>query len=116
VEEHAMEASVISCCKEIQDATINRQVMLTIFWDSQGPILETYLERGTTITSATYCDMLQGGLKPVICSKRRGRLSEGVLCCTTMPVPILQAALWRPQEIELGSHGTSISQFRFGTI
>jgi hypothetical protein len=26
VEEHAMEASVISCCKEIQDATISRQV------------------------------------------------------------------------------------------
>jgi hypothetical protein len=37
------------------------------------------MERGTTVTSATYCDMLQGGLKPAIHSKRRGRLSEGVL-------------------------------------
>jgi hypothetical protein len=27
-------------------------LMLTITWDSQEPILETYLERGTTVTSA----------------------------------------------------------------
>jgi hypothetical protein len=33
-------------------------LMLTISWDSQVPILETYLKRGTTGTSATYCDML----------------------------------------------------------
>src|SRR5215475_11816624 len=33
------------------------KLMLTIFWYSQGPILETYQERGTTVTSATYCDM-----------------------------------------------------------
>jgi hypothetical protein len=26
------------------------KVMLAIFWDSQGPILETYMERGTTVT------------------------------------------------------------------
>jgi hypothetical protein len=55
------------------------KLMLTFFWDSQGPILEIYLERGTTVTSATYCDMLQGGLKPAIRSKRRGGPSEGVL-------------------------------------
>jgi len=35
------------------------KLMLTAFWDSQGPILETYQERGTTVTRATYCDMLQ---------------------------------------------------------
>jgi histone-lysine N-methyltransferase SETMAR len=70
-----MEVSVISCCKEIQNPTIGRQVEVNIFWDSQGPILETYLEHGTTVTS----DMLKRGLKPAICSKRIGRLSEGVL-------------------------------------
>jgi hypothetical protein len=74
-----MEASVISCCKEIQDATIDRQVMLTTFWDSQGPILETYMECGTTVTSATYREKLQRGLKPAIHPERRGRLSEGIL-------------------------------------
>jgi hypothetical protein len=47
--------------------------------NEEGPIPETYLERGRTVTSATYCDMLQGGLKPENRSKRRGRLSEAVL-------------------------------------
>jgi transposase len=37
--------------------------------NEEGPILETCLERGTTVTSATYCHMLQGGLKPAIRSK-----------------------------------------------
>jgi len=69
-----MEASIISCSKEIQDATVGRKWMLTVFWDSQGPILETYQECGTTVTSAMYCDMLQRELKPTICSKRRGKL------------------------------------------
>jgi hypothetical protein len=67
-------------------------LMLTVFWDSQGPILETYLERGTAVTSATYCDMLQRVLKPAVCSKRRGRLSRVSCCYMTMPVPILWPA------------------------
>jgi hypothetical protein len=54
------------------------KLMLTI-GDSQRPILESCLERGTTVASATYCDMLQRGLKPAVHCKRRGRLSEGVL-------------------------------------
>jgi hypothetical protein len=66
VEEHAMEASIISCCREIQDATSGRQVDVDRLLDSQGPIFETYLERGTTVTSATYCEMLQRGMKPAI--------------------------------------------------
>jgi transposase len=52
--------------------------MLTAIWDSQGPVLETYLERGT-VTSATYCDMLQSQLKPAVRSKIRRRLSEDVM-------------------------------------
>jgi len=53
--------------------------MLTDFWDSHGPILETYQERGTTVTSATYFDMLQGELKPAILYNRRGKLSKEIL-------------------------------------
>jgi len=53
--------------------------MLTVFWDSQGPILETYQERGTTVTSTMYCDILQRELKPTIRSKRRGKLSKEIL-------------------------------------
>ena len=53
--------------------------MLTIFWDSQGPILETYQERETTVTSATYFDILQGELKPTNFSKEEGKLSKEIL-------------------------------------
>ena len=55
------------------------ELMLTVFWDSQGSILENYQERGTTVTSAVYCDMLQRALKPAIRSKRRGKLSKEIL-------------------------------------
>jgi len=55
------------------------KLMLTVFWDSQGPLIETYQERGTTVTSAMYCDMLQRELKPSIRSKRRGKLSKEIL-------------------------------------
>ena len=64
--EYAMEASIISCSREIQDELSAGKLMLTVFWDSQGPILETSQERGTTVTNATYCDMLQRELRPAI--------------------------------------------------
>jgi hypothetical protein len=70
-----VEASIISCCKEIPRQPSAGKLMLTIFWHS----LVTCLECETTVTSATYYDMLQRGLKPAICSKRRGRLSDGIL-------------------------------------
>jgi len=44
-----------------------------------GPILETYQERGRTVRSATYCDILQRELKTAIRSKRRGKLSKEIL-------------------------------------
>jgi len=55
------------------------KLMLTVISDSQEPILKTYQERGTTVTSATYCDILQGELKRTFCSKRRGKVSEKIL-------------------------------------
>ena len=50
--------------------------MLTEFWDSQGPVLEYYQERGTTINSAQYSEKLTDRLKPANRSKRRGLLSK----------------------------------------
>jgi hypothetical protein len=35
------------------------QAMVTVPWDSQVPILEHYQERGTTINSVGYTEMLQ---------------------------------------------------------
>jgi len=53
--------------------------MLTNFWDSQGVLLEHYLERGTTVNSVGYSEMLSTELKPAIRTKRQGLLSSGVL-------------------------------------
>jgi len=71
-----MEASIMSRSKEIQDGTVSRKVDVDRLLGLQGPILETYQERGTTVTSATYCDILQRELKPAIRSKRRGKPSK----------------------------------------
>jgi hypothetical protein len=48
------------------------KVMLTVFWDSKGPIREDYLEKGCTINSTSYSDLLANNLKPAIRTKRRG--------------------------------------------
>ena len=42
-------------------------------------ILEDFLEKGSTINSASYCDLLANRLKPAIRTKRRGLLSKKVL-------------------------------------
>ena len=55
------------------------KVMLTVFWDSKGPILEDYLEKGRTINSVRYSDLLANNLKPAVCTKRRGLLLKKVL-------------------------------------
>jgi hypothetical protein len=55
------------------------QVMLTLFWDSKGLILEHYMSKGTTVTSSSYCDLLVNHLKSAIRFKRCGLLATGVL-------------------------------------
>jgi hypothetical protein len=93
------------------------KLMLTIFWDSQGPILDTYLERGTTFTSATYCDMLQRGLKPAMQSKRRREtVRRGPVVARQCPSSYCGPHFGNRQEIEEESHGTYSSQSRFGAI
>jgi len=67
-----------------QNKKIRRQpsagkVMLTLFWDERGVILEHYMARVNTVTSATYADLLKNHLRPAIKFKRRGRLGTGVL-------------------------------------
>jgi histone-lysine N-methyltransferase SETMAR len=55
------------------------KIMLTVFWDVNGPILVHFQEKGQTVTSARYSDMLVNELKPAILSKRQGLLSKRVL-------------------------------------
>ena len=45
--------------------------MLTFFRDEIGVILERYMPRGNTVTSATYAGLLKNHLRPAIKSKRR---------------------------------------------
>ena len=53
--------------------------MLTIFRDVSGSLLLHFQEKGQTVTSARYSDMLVNKLKPAIWSKHRGLLSKKVL-------------------------------------
>ena len=55
------------------------KVMLTLFLDEQGIILEHCMPRGSIVTSATYADLLKNHLHPANKSKRHGRLGTGVL-------------------------------------
>jgi histone-lysine N-methyltransferase SETMAR len=55
------------------------KVILTLFWDKRGVILELYMSRGNTVTSATYRDLLKNHMRPAIKSKPRGLLSTGGL-------------------------------------
>lgn len=54
------------------------KVMLTIFWDERGVILEHYIPWGNTLTSTTCADLLVNHLRPAMKSKRNGFLSDGV--------------------------------------
>jgi hypothetical protein len=58
--------------KKIKTQSSAGNVMLTVFWDSKGPILEDYPEKGCTINNASYSDLLANNLKPAIRTKRRG--------------------------------------------
>ena len=70
------------------------KVTLTIFWDVNGPILVHFQEKGQTVTSAWYSDMLVNELKPAIRSKRRGFSQKEYYCFTTTPVPIRLRIQW----------------------
>ena len=50
-------------------------LLLTVFWDFQGTILEYCVDRGITVTSVNYCDILGSELRLTIWTKVRGRLS-----------------------------------------
>jgi len=65
--------------KKILTQPFAGKVMLTLFWDERGVILEHYIPQGNTVTSAMCEDLLKNHLRPAIKSKRRGLLSTGVL-------------------------------------
>jgi len=74
-------------------------VMLTLFWDERGVILEHYMPRGNTVTSAMCADLLKNHLRPAIKSKRRGLLSAGVLLQHDNAWPILPVRLLQQSKL-----------------
>jgi hypothetical protein len=65
--------------KKLKIQAFARKGMPTIFWDVHGPILVHFQEKGQTVTSAWFSDMLVNELKSVIRSKGRRLLSKRVL-------------------------------------
>ena len=52
--------------------------MPTVFWDMQGPITISFLQKGSFVNSANYCELLKH-VKKDIKHKRWGLQSEGVI-------------------------------------
>ena len=113
--ECSMEAPT-AVAKKFKTQPSAKKLMLTPFCDSQGPILETYRERRTTVTSAKYCDMLQRELKPAIRSKRRGKLSMEILLLHNARPPQCGPHIGNPQTTEVAGYGTPRLQSGFSAI
>ena len=79
--------------KKFKTQTSARKTMLRVFRDSQGPVLEHYQKRGTTINSARYSEMLTDRLKPAIEANSEVYCGKMLCCCTTMTVHILLSTL-----------------------
>jgi hypothetical protein len=59
----------------------------------KGPILENYLQQGTTVTAVLYNKILKSKLKPEMCSKLKGLLSKGHHLLHNMCLRILRQLL-----------------------
>ena len=60
------------------------KVLASIFWDQDGILLIEYLPNVLTINAEYYLSLLVQ-LKDILKEKRRGKITNGVLFCTTMP-------------------------------
>jgi hypothetical protein len=65
--------------KKLKSVLSASRVMLLPFWDFNRPIFEHYQNYGQMVNSAWCCAMLVEELKPVICSKHKGLLTNGVV-------------------------------------
>ena len=65
------------CCKKFKSQPSARKLLLTVFWDSQRSFLKHYMDRGTTVTSVNYCDMLRREMRSATCTNREGKIVTG---------------------------------------
>jgi hypothetical protein len=85
--------------------------MLTLIWDSHGPVLELYQERGVTISSACYSEMLRDNLKLATQSKRRGQLSQTAVLLHESSRPHTGAHAVQPIQLLPWSFTVGLSSF-----
>jgi hypothetical protein len=89
---YGVETPYISKDKIFKSQASAGKVILLLFWDFNGSILECYHEQGTTVTAALYTEILKSKLKPALRTKHRGLLSRGVLLLLNNTLPHFMAA------------------------
>ncbi|KAJ7341216.1 hypothetical protein JRQ81_005068 [Phrynocephalus forsythii] len=69
------------------------KVVLSVFWDSRGVILTDYLQKGKTLNSDYYCNLLEK-LHDALKQKRHGMISKGIrFLADNAPVHTAQASV-----------------------
>ncbi|KAJ4435249.1 hypothetical protein ANN_23827 [Periplaneta americana] len=76
---HAVEARHITMPKKFRNFTTIGKVMLMLFFESVCLLLCHFMERGESVTSPRYSEILRSDLRRVVKNKRRGRLHEDVI-------------------------------------
>jgi hypothetical protein len=83
--EYGMETPNLSCQKD--ETSTMENVMLALFQYSPGPVLEYYQERGVTINSEHFNEMLCNKLWLRFGVNSEDNCQKVLCCCMTMPIP-----------------------------
>ena len=110
-----MEAHIFSSEKKFKSARTTGKVMMTVFWDMKGHITVDFLEKGTTMNSERYYEILNT-VRHDVYSKRRGLTSKGVLYYQDNARPHTAKKTLELIKFWKGSGSPSTLQSRFGTI
>jgi len=89
---YGVETPHISKDRKFKSKTFAGKVILLLFWDMNGSMLEHYHEHGTAVTAALYTEMLKSRLKQPLRDKDGGLLSIGVLLLHDNTLPHFMAA------------------------
>jgi hypothetical protein len=89
---YGVETSHIWEDKKFKSQNSAGKVILLLFWEFSGSILEHYREQGTTVTAALYTEILISKLKPALRNKHSGLLSRGILLLHDNTLPHFMAS------------------------
>ena len=54
-----VETHWITCNEKVQGTAAVTKIMVTVFWDMKEPITVDFLEKGATVNSSSYCQLLE---------------------------------------------------------